>query len=251
MGKMQAGRVVVTSEIRTHSGGNMRHATGAWKFCMLAALGSALGMQMASAKTRPAQDPEKKVISFNQAWSEGDRQWFYQTSQGSTVLSWDIYLNLETATGQDLFRSDESVVRYGLIPQRANAKYNPDGLPIGVTKTVVSEGRYKGVWVGLTCASCHTSMLQYKRARIVIDGAGAHTFNSTAMTFGLDAALQATIADSAKFARLASRIGATSGDSRSEWRTRLESEAATIRHYCTHSLLTPIAWGPGVAMRFQ
>lgn len=224
----------------------MRHAAGTWKLCMLAALVSALGfMQMAFARTRPAQASEEKVVSLNQAWSEGDRQWFYQTSQGSTVLSWDVYRNLETATGQDLFRSEANAVRYGLIPQRENAKYNPDGLPIGVTKTVVSEGRFKGEWVGLTCAACHTSMLSYKGARIVIDGAGAHTFNSTAMTVGLDAALQATIGDPAKFARLAARTGATSDDSRKELRARLESEAATIRHYCTHSLLTPIAWGPG------
>ena len=56
------------------------------------------------------------IIYLNQAWSQEDREWYYHFSQGSAVLAYDIYLNLEVAGSQDLFRSDANSVRYGLIP---------------------------------------------------------------------------------------------------------------------------------------
>ena len=39
------------------------------------------------------------VIYLDQAWSQADREWYYQFSQGSTVISYDIFLNLEVAGG--------------------------------------------------------------------------------------------------------------------------------------------------------
>src|SRR5215469_2244573 len=77
------------------------------------------------------------VIYLNQAWSQEDREWYYNFSQGSAVLSYDIFLNLEVADGADLFRSVANSERYGLIPQEANG-INPDGLPIGISKTTVA-----------------------------------------------------------------------------------------------------------------
>jgi len=53
-----------------------------------------------------AQTPADSVIYLNQAWSQGDREWYYNLSQGSTTISYDIFLNLEVAGSQDLFRSD-------------------------------------------------------------------------------------------------------------------------------------------------
>jgi len=53
-----------------------------------------------------AQSADNSVIYLNQAWSQDDREWYYNFSQGSAVLSYDIFLNLEIAGGQDLFRSD-------------------------------------------------------------------------------------------------------------------------------------------------
>ena len=76
-------------------------------------------------------------------------------SQGSAVLSYDIFLNLEVADSQELFRSDANSIRYGLIPERPNG-INPDGLPIGVSKTTVAtpiRGWPAGDYAGLTCAA--------------------------------------------------------------------------------------------------
>ena len=88
------------------------------------------------------------IIYLNQAWSQEDREWYYHFSQGSAVLAYDIYLNLEVAGSQDLFRSDANSVRYGLIPDPANWN-NPDGLPIGFSKATVAtpiKGRPATPW---------------------------------------------------------------------------------------------------------
>jgi hypothetical protein len=100
---------------------------------LLSSVGS--GSMLTSAAAQTASD--QSVIYLNQAWSQDDREWYYNFSQGSAVLSYDIFLNLEIAGGQDLFRSDRNLARYGMIPTTAN-KYNPDALPIGITKTVVA-----------------------------------------------------------------------------------------------------------------
>jgi hypothetical protein len=52
------------------------------------------------------QASSEPVIYLNQGWSPEDRDWYYHFSQGSAVLSYDIYLNLEAAGSQDLVRSD-------------------------------------------------------------------------------------------------------------------------------------------------
>ena len=112
-----------------------------------------------------AQQPSagEPVTYLNQAWSQDDREWYYNFSQGSAVLSYDIFLNLEIAGGQDLFRSDANLARYGLIPTPAN-KYKPDALPIGMTKPVVAaavKGWPAGDYVGPNCAACHEGQLDY------------------------------------------------------------------------------------------
>ena len=86
------------------------------------------------AETAAAQSSNEHVIYLNQAWSQADRELFYQLSQGSSIASYDIFLNLEVAGSQELFRSDANSERYGLIPQAANPKTNPDALPVGMAK---------------------------------------------------------------------------------------------------------------------
>ena len=143
------------------------------------------------------------VIFLDQAWSQADRDTYYWIPQGSQVMSYDIFLNLEVAGGQELFRSDANSERYGLIPQPAQPGVNPDALPIGVTKTVLTEGRYKGEMVGLNCAACHNGQLNYKGKKIRIEGGINNAFDSMAYFFAGDDAMQATLADAAKFDRLA------------------------------------------------
>jgi cytochrome c553 len=194
-----------------------------------------------------AQTAREGVIYLDQAWSQDDREWYYNFSQGSTVMSYDIFLNLELADSQELFRSNANSERYGVIPQPVN-RANPDGLPIGISKTVIAKapwpGAATGEFAGVTCAMCHNSELQYKGKRIRIDGGNNHAIDYQGYIRSLDAAMTATLKDPAKFDRLASRLKATSADAKAALRARLEVQAATTRNYAEVSILSPSPWGP-------
>jgi hypothetical protein len=105
-----------------------------------------------------AQAPDDSVIYLDQGWSQADREMYYQTSQGSTALSYDIFLKLEVAGSQERFASNANSERFGLTIQPANPRTNPDGLPVGVSKTVVTQARWKGTYAGITCSACHNSV---------------------------------------------------------------------------------------------
>ncbi len=184
------------------------------------------------------------VIYLDQGWSKEDRENYYQESQGSVVLSYDIFLNLEVAGGQELFRSDVNSDRFGLTTQAPNPRTNPDGLPIGLSKTVVTQGPMKGEHIGLTCAACHNAQLNYQGKKIRIDGGAGNVFDMMAYIYALDDALQATLTDAAKFDRLAAQLSASSSDAKGALRARFAGEAARVHEYRTRTLATPFPWGP-------
>lgn len=201
---------------------------------------AALLVPLATAQTSP-----DSVIYLNQAWSQADRETYYQIEQGSQIISYDIFLGLEVAGSEEMFRSDAVSERYGLIAQAPNPRTNPDALPIGLTKTVVTQGRWKGESMAITCAACHNAQLNYQGKKIRIDGGFNHTFDPMSYVFALDDALQATLTDASKFDRLASRANATSPDAKAAFRKRLETEAAQVHAYRTTTIATPVVWGPG------
>jgi hypothetical protein len=191
-----------------------------------------------------AKSPDDSVIYLNQGWSKEVREGYYHISQGSTVLPYDVFLNLEAADSQELFRSDTNSERYGLTPDPADPQTNPDGLPVGLSKTVTGEGPWKGEDIGLTCAACHNTELFYQGKRVRIDGGVGNHFDIEAYLSALDDAMQRTLTDSAKYERFAGRIGASSSDAKSELRKRFESAADRVHAYRTRVLVTPYPWGP-------
>jgi len=210
---------------------------------VLACIGSVSQPAPAAAQNSPGQS----VIYLNQAWSQDDREWYYHFSQGSAVVSYDIFLNLEVANGQELFRSDANSVRYGLIPEGPSG-INPDGLPIGISKTTVATtvGAWpEGDYAGMTCAACHVGQLDYKGKHVRIDGGHGNSFDPQAYFQAVNAATQATLTDTAKFDRLAARLGAASPEAKAKLRKRLEHQAEAIYEYATQSSATFSPWGPG------
>ena len=191
-----------------------------------------------------AQASTDKVIFLDQGWTPEIRESYYHVSQGTTVLPYDIFLSLEAAGSQELFRSDANSERYGLTPDPANPQWNPDGLPIGLGKTVTTEGPWKGEDVGINCATCHNTELFYQGKRVRIDGGVGNHFDLEAYVFALDDAVQETLKDSAKFDRLAARMGASSADAKSDLHKRFETNADRIHSFRTRVLLTPYPWGP-------
>jgi hypothetical protein len=212
---------------------------------LVASLSSASAIGFFCVKPVAAQSPDDHVIYLDQGWTQAERATYYQISQGSTVLDYNIFLNLEVADGEALFRSDANSDRYGMTIQPANPQTNPDGLPVGLSKTVTTEGPWKGEQVGLTCAACHNTEITYQGKRIRIDGGAGNHFDMMAYIYGLDDALQATLTDQAKFDRLADRIGASSPDAKRDLRKRFETQAGRVHQYRTRTLVTPVPWGPG------
>ena len=153
----------------------------------------------------PAPEPEQAVqlTLLEQGWDEAAMHGFWFTPQGSRLIPYDWFLALEQPGSTELFRSNENLDRLRFIPAPAGP-YNPDGLPIGFAKEPADDGAF----VGLTCAACHTGRIDYQGTALLIDGGPAmHDFN--AFLDELLAALQATLGDDAKLARLAQRLGET------------------------------------------
>lgn len=191
----------------------------------------------ASAQTQVASTP----TYLDQGWNEVQRQRFYTTSQGSELLPLSWLLGLERPDSEELFLAD-GLARFGYLPN-AKSEANPHGLPIGFT-----EETNGGTWVGLTCAACHTSQINYHGSVIRIDGgstdADAYTFLSE-----LSKALVATVNDQTKFARFAARVGANDSRTNRDLRNELSRFAAYFSTFVDAS--TPNSpWGPARADAF-
>ena len=184
-----------------------------------------------------------KIIPQN--WSDDERLAYYFTSQGSAALHYGIFLNVERADSTELLRSDASMSSYGFVTQPADPVYNPDGLPIGIAKTSIARGRYKGQWAGLTCAACHNGEIQYRGAKIRITGGNNGALDMLAFLAALDDALQATVQAPEKFDRLAARLGRQNGAERDELRREVLTDAESVHVYRTRTALTPSVVGPG------
>ncbi len=180
--------------------------TGCGKVVMLLAVTALLGACGGGGGTSTPEVGETpapvRVITLDQGWSDQTRQAFWFTAQGSEIIPYNYFLALEQAGSADRFASPSNFERYRYLPQSASAR-NPDGLPIGFVKHVNAN---TGVpWIGLTCAACHTSQVNYQGTGFLIDGLGTLAdFNL--WLADLAGALDATLLDSGKFGRFATTI---------------------------------------------
>ena len=151
-------------------------------------------------KTDSFGDSAERTVYPEQNWSGADSLWFYNISQGSNLMPYRMFLHLEVANGNELFRSDANINRWRYLPQKPSLD-NSDGLPVGWVKD-----SYKGKeYIGFTCAACHTGQINYQGVAIRIDGAPALADMDT-MLKELAAALQASLNNPEKFARLAHNV---------------------------------------------
>ena len=194
----------------------------------------ALGLSCIPPFSLRAEDPgtelapisKKEVHYLKQGWSPEIRQSFYHLTQGSQLIPYEWFLAVEQAKGQDLFRKNENLNRFGYITQAPNAAENPDGLPIGFAKDdnplTVQElyetkrgflgEKYQrdeyprtNSWLGLTCAACHTSEIYFNNQIIRVDGAPSMANHELFMA-ELVAALKAADEDDEKFTRFAKGV---------------------------------------------
>ena len=197
---------------------------------------------MAALTQAPAPKPP---LLLDQGWSAEDRAAYHRTSQGSAVMPYQLFLALEQADGTEPFRADSVSDRFGLVTEPADPRTNPDGLPIGLVKTSVPGGRWKGDWIGLSCSSCHSSELSSKGQRIRIEGGSNHAFDFAGYIDALDRALAATQRDAAKFDRTAARLKVTGDDARAALRAQLDEAAQVVHTYISRDAAMATPSGPG------
>jgi hypothetical protein len=195
--------------------------------------------------TDSASATPPKAAYLNQAWSEQDRADYYWTSQGSALISYDIYLALQLANSSELFSSAANADRMGLLLDDLDSKNNPDNLPIGVTKTIVSLGQFTGVYMGLSCAACHTSQLQYQGKQIRIDGGVGNRFTIVPWLSTLSDSLNATVSDQSRFQALLKTIQKSSAVDEADLRRRLQDDAAFVNNQINNLFRVINQPGPG------
>ena len=191
------------------------------------------------------QSSASKVIFLDQGWSEEDRAAYHRTSQGSAVMPYDLFIALEQAGNTNLFRADEISNKFGLVTAPADPRTNPDGLPIGLVKTTVPAGRWKGEWFGLTCSACHSSELSFQGKRIRIEGGSNHAFDFAGYISALNESLAATKSDATKFDRTAARMKVVGDEARATLQKTLDEAAAAVNQYITRDAAMTTPSGPG------
>ena len=141
-----------------------------------------------------------KVTYLDQGWNASDSLWFYNTTQGSDLIPYDFFLVLEKADSLELFRSNENMNRYRYLPQK-KTNSNPDALPVGM---VADE--YRGTkFMGLTCAACHSSQVNFNNVAMRIDG-GPSGADMDGFLQGMLAAFNATLQDPIKKQRFIKNV---------------------------------------------
>lgn len=204
------------------------------------------------------------VVILDQGWNEDEMLDFYNTSQGSQLLPYSWFLALEQADNSDLFRDNKNIKRLGFISQDPiSAGRNPDGLPIGfvkddnpedflvpaLTKRLSSSSQANQMeWLGLTCAACHTSEIEYGDKILRINGGPAQS-DFPAFLDTLSKALAATTHDDAKLTRFAKKILAEGGYNETEkqaLKTQLAAYTDWLNNYIDINyggLTTPYGYG--------
>lgn len=145
-------------------------------------------------------------LYIQQGWSASDSLWFYNTTQGSGLLPYDFFVSLEQADSEKQIINAEFVDKFRYLPQKST-KFNPDALPVGFVKDT-----YRGMgYVGLTCAACHTSQVNYAGQAIRIDG-GPSMADMVGFLEALEKSMKAALEDTEKQQRFVNKVIALDND---------------------------------------
>lgn len=137
------------------------------------------------------------IVTLPQNWTDDEARWFYSVAQGSKLIPYAWFLQLEQPDADMPFRAPAHLQALGYLPRAQDADLNPDGLPIGFVKD--------SAHLGLTCAACHTGLIRVGDKAWLIDGAPtAGDFER--LQRRLVQALTQTRDDAARFQRFATRL---------------------------------------------
>lgn len=157
------------------------------------------------------------VTFLDQGWSVDDRQAYYHTDQGTRLIPYNWFLALEqTGLSRKPFLSGEVLAKANLLPD-PDTTNNPDRLPVGLAKNIAPDGEF----IGLTCAACHTSQIQFNGKKVRIEGGGAMS-NPNIFIQAMFKALAETKLLPLKFERFAKRVLGDQNSIRNKIKLKLE-----------------------------
>ena len=143
------------------------------------------------------------LMNLDQCWGRQDIARYYTTSQGSLLAPYRLVMPLDLVipdpanpggvvfTGTAFFTRDHIEGRWRFLAleefdrdERSDLppewKTDPKkaqqdivtGWPVGVTVDVRDSGKpeWRGEWMGFTCSACHTAQVEYKGARLRVEG---------------------------------------------------------------------------------
>jgi hypothetical protein len=166
---------------------------------------STLGCAVGAGPSEQAAPPvgPAAVTYVDQGWSAADRDAFYTTSQGSLMIPYIWFKALRRLDVDEPFGGDQ-LQRYGYL-RNDKSKNNPEGLPVGFVIT----GNATSGHLGMTCAACHTSQLEYRKDGVThvmrLDGAPANA-DFQQFLADLTAAARATLMQPDRFHAFAKAV---------------------------------------------
>ncbi|WP_210396122.1 di-heme-cytochrome C peroxidase [Motiliproteus sediminis] len=171
-------------------------------------------------------DSAKQVVYLDQNWASDDSLWFYNTTQGSDLMPYRLFLHLRQPGSDELFRSDDNMNRLRYLVQTPSLD-NGDGLPVGF---VIDSYQGKD-YVGLTCAACHTGQVNVRDLAIRIDG-GPAMANFQLMFEELEQALEES-RSGPRFEQLADDVlgAGADADKRAAFKQEVAAVYDDIRRY--------------------
>ncbi|MDZ7685471.1 MAG: di-heme-cytochrome C peroxidase [Gammaproteobacteria bacterium] len=174
------------------------------RYCALALVGASVALSTTAAdRYTDLKYYGGGVIALDQGWGAEDRDRFYHEPQGSPIMPYEWFLQLEQPNSNKLFRDNEYMRSFGMITTTKPSKRNPDALPVGLTKDLGIHAVEPKL--GMNCGACHVSEVTYEGKTVLIDGGASH-FDFWRFITALEAALKATYDDDAKFERFAAAI---------------------------------------------
>ena len=129
-------------------------------------------------KTEPDYPPPGGGAGTDQGWDYATAQAWYHVDQGTAFFPYEWFVALTQAQGEEHFAAPGNMQRFGFLPNPPHQTFNPDGLPIGFSRTELRLDKgafqcWQGNWVGLTCAACHTGQVNYHGTALLIEGGPA------------------------------------------------------------------------------
>ena len=146
-------------------------------------------------------DQENALAGDGNGLSAQEKETYYHLSQGAEILPWILFTAVEVADPNSTKPFAENLARYGLLPDHMRA----DGLPVGLTRAS-NASTFGMEFVGITCAACHVSELNYQGKTVRVDGA-PNMFNLQLFYSEAIDGLLASVSDTGKLWRTLKRLG--------------------------------------------